>query len=375
MIHTIVIGAGVIGLSCAWRLARAGASVELFDGRHCGEGATLAALGALWPPSPLVNGPLQQLHRASLWEFEAFVRELEAASGRKIRFARQGRVELLDSTRETVRAVEEASVACGDWPSFGGEKPVMEMLEPSEVAARFPQVAGDGRGALLCRATAQVRVADLVAALRAACESAGVKLHEARPVTGLESDGQRVTGVQTEGGAIRADVVLAAAGAWSGALSKEVAAVAPLRPAKGQGLALAMPAGWELEPIVKSGPIYLIPWREAGEVLVGSTTEPQAGFHEDPTVGGRTVLTRGAAELAPVLKDAPVLRHWAGLRPQNVARRHPPVMGVHPRIPNLYVCTGHYKTGIGMSGLVSRLMAGMMVEDALCPELAEFAPR
>jgi glycine oxidase len=375
MIHTIVIGAGVMGLSCAWRLARIGASVDLLDGRHCGEGATLAALGALWPPSPLVNGPLQQLHRASLWEFEGFVRELESASGRKIRFNRHGRVELLDSNKDTVRAVEEAGVACGDWPSFGGAAPVMEMLEPAEVAARFPQVAGDGRGALLCRATAQVRVADLVGALRGACENAGVRIHEARAVTGLQDDGRRVTGVQTDGGIMRADIVLAAAGAWSGALSNQVAAVAPLRPAKGQGLALAMPAGWDLEMIVKSGPIYLIPWREAGEVLVGSTTEPQAGFDEEPTVGGRTVLTRGAAELVPLLTDAPVLRHWAGLRPQHLARRHPPVMGVHPRIPNLYVCTGHYKTGIGMAGLVSRLIAGMMVEDALCPELAEFAPR
>jgi len=79
-LKVIVIGAGVIGLSCAWRLAAAGARVELLESRDCGQGATLGALGALWPAGPLVNGPLQQLHRQSLWQFEAFAAELSAAS-------------------------------------------------------------------------------------------------------------------------------------------------------------------------------------------------------------------------------------------------------------------------------------------------------
>ncbi len=375
-IRAVVIGGGVMGLGCAWRLARAGAAVEVLEARHCGEGATLAALGALWPASPLIDGPLQRLHRASLWEFEAFVAELQSASGKMIHFERRGRVELLSTHKAVERAAEEAMAACRDWPAFGGERPAMELLEPAQVTAEFPHIAAHEQAALLCRATAQVRVGDLVEALRAACVGAGVKIHEETAATGLEWEGDRLTGVLSKERVFPAESVLVAAGAWSALLSPEIAEAAPIRPAKGQGLALAMPAGLKFDTIVKSESIYLIPWqgRETGEILVGSTTEPEAGFDETPSADGRTVLTCGAAALVPALADMPVLRQWAGLRPQNPAKRHPPIMGVHPRIPNLFVCTGHFKTGIGLAPLVSRLMAGVMMEDALCAELAEFAP-
>jgi len=372
-IHTIVIGAGIMGLSCAWRLAQHGIKVDLLDGRRCGEGATLAALGALWPPSPLVNGPLQQLHRASLWEFEPFLQELQKSSGQPVTFARRGRLELLNSNKAVVRAVEEAAVATGDWPAFGGDKPVMEMLEPARVAAEFPTVAAESRAALLCRATAQVRVAELVSALRAACTAAGVAIREGTAVKALPREGNRITGAETNNGLLRADSVLVTAGTWSGLVAPEVADIAPVRPAKGQGIAVKAPATLHLDTIVKSETIYLIPWD--GEILVGSTTEPEAGFNEAVTEKARTTLATGAAALIPALKDAPVLRQWAGLRPENPAKRHPPIMGAHPEVPNLFVCTGHFKTGIGLSPRVSRLMAASIADGTPGSELAPFAPK
>ena len=65
-----------------------------------------------------MNGPLQQLHRASLWEFEGFVEEVKKASGLAIGFERRGRLELLNSNKAVIRAVEEAAVAVGDWPRW-----------------------------------------------------------------------------------------------------------------------------------------------------------------------------------------------------------------------------------------------------------------
>jgi glycine oxidase len=384
--HTIVIGAGIMGLSCAWRLARQGVSVDLLDGRRCGNGATLAALGALWPPSPLVNGPLQQLHRASLWEFESFIAELQTASGQQIPFARRGRIELLNSDKAVIRAVEEAAVAVGDWPQFGKDKPVMEVLDPARLAAEFPAIAADGRAALLCRATAQVRVAELVAALRAACLAAGVRIAEGRAVRGLVIEGAKVTGVRMENGSgeeiLKPQNVLVTAGTWSGLVAPEIANIAPVRPAKGQGIALRVPSTLQVESIVKSEKIYLVPWdgetrgNDAGgrEILVGSTTEPEAGFNEEPTDKARTLLLDGATALVPALKGAAILRQWAGLRPENPAKKHPPIMGVHPDVENLYVCTGHFKTGIGLSARVSTLMAGLIIGGEVS-ELEGFMPR
>jgi glycine oxidase len=371
----IVVGGGVMGLSCAWRLAGAGAQVDLFESRNPGEGATRAALGALWPASPLATGPLQELHRAGLWQFEDFVAELARGTGLPVTFRRLGRVELLNSEKAALRAAAEAEAACANWPAFGGAQPVMEVLEPAALGWRWPQIAKAAHPALLCRATAQVDVPQLLTALAAACVAAGVKLHERTPVTGLQIAGERVFGVRAAEAVFEADAVVVATGAWTANLSPAVAAVAPIRPAKGQGLALQMPHGLLLETIIKADSIYLIPWEESGEVLVGSTTEPEAGFDETPTLAARETLLAGAAGIIPGLKGAVVLRHWSGLRPQNPAKRHPPIMGPHPMIPNLFLCAGHFKTGIGMSPLVSRLMCETILSGTVAAALMPFAPR
>lgn len=373
--HILILGGGVIGLACAWRLAQGGAHVQLLESREPGQGATLAALGALWPASPLARGPLQELHRASLWQFEGFAAELARVTGRAVSWRRLGRLELLNSSKAADRAAVEAAAACAEWPAFGAPGPTMELLGADEIAGRFPQLSRPVYPGLLCRATAQVQVPELVAALVAACQSAGVSIRSNTRVLALARAGDRVTGVVTAEGTISADSVVLATGAWTALLGEAVAAVAPVRPAKGQGLALQMPHGVRLEGIVKADSTYLIPWVERGEILVGSTTEPEAGFDEAATAEGRAQLLAGAAGILPGLRDAVVLRHWAGLRPQNPAKRHPPIMGPHPELGNLFLCTAHFKTGIGLAPVVSQLVAEAMLTGRVPEALTPFLPK
>ena len=107
---------------------------------------------------------------------------------------------------------------------------------------------------------------------------------------------------------------------------------------------------------------------------MGSTTEPEAGYDEEPTAEGRQTLLAGAAAILPALQGATVLRHWTGLRPQNSHKPHPPIMGPHPAIPNLYICTAHYKTGIGLAPLVSQLMADAILQQTVPEQLIPFLP-
>jgi glycine oxidase len=332
----------VMGLACAWRLARARVEVLLFEARRCGEGATLAALGALWPTSAVSRGAVQEMHRKSLWGYEGFVREVEAAAGMAIGFRRGGRLERLAGEREVARAREEAEAACEHWPAFGGERPVMDVVEDA------------GLWSLRCRATAQVKVWELVPALVKACGRVGVIVQEETPVAGVEMAEGRVRGVRTEAGDFAVDGVVVTAGAWTTRLVPGV----EVRPVKGQGVSVERPAGLELETIVKWGSIYVIPWEE--EVLIGATTEAEAGFDEVPTEAARAALLAGAAEMVPGLRGAKVLRHWAGLRPQRVVKGHAPFMG-RCGAENLWVCAGHYKTGIGMAPEASRVMVEMIL--------------
>jgi len=360
-----------MGLACAWRLARSGAAVTLFEARACGEGATLASLGALWPASPLAQGPLQELHRESLWQFEDFARELAAESGLPVAFRRLGRLEFLNSAKAVLRAQEESVVACARWPGFAGPLPTMQLLDRAGVSHDYPALVPQPHGALLCRATAQVNVRQLVAALRTACVRAGVTILESTAVTSLEFHAKRVIAVRTAKGSTTLDAALVTAGAWSAQVSPAVAAVAAIRPVKGQAMRLLPPAGVRLDLIIKSGPTYLIPWDD--EILLGSTTEPDAGFDESSTPVARENLLAAAAGIFPPLAEAKVLGHWAGLRPQTPAKPHAPIMGPHPEIPNLYLCTGHYKTGIGLAPLVSDLMNKLITQGS-SPGLDTFRP-
>jgi glycine oxidase len=371
--NVAVAGGGVIGLSIAWRLATAGVRVDLVDAGPCGGGASTAALGALWPASPLMAGPLQELHRASLWQFPAFAADISAAAGIPISLRRLGRVELLNSPKAEAAARAQAAHACGHWPAFADPLPTMEVVPPDAVPALVPGLPRPAHAALVCRATAQVNVHHLLAALRVACERAGVHIREHTPVTGLHHRGGRIVALGTAGGPVEADAFVLAAGAWTPHLSPLVGPVAPVRPVKGQGLALARPAGLALNTILKSGPIYVLPWED--ELLVGSTTEPDAGFDLAPTPAARAALLAGATALLPALAAAPVLRHWAGLRPQTRPKPHPPVIGPHADFPNLHLCTGHYKTGIGLAPLVSSLMATALITHTPPDALTPFLPK
>lgn len=428
----LVIGGGVMGLACAWRLAGAGAQVELFEGRACGQGATHASLGALWPASPLAIGPLQELHRESLWQFESFARTLADDTGLPVTFRRLGRIELLNSDKAESRAHEEAAFADAHWPDFAAPAPTMQLLSPAEIAREQPDLAPTSHAGLFCRATAQVHIPQLIAALKAACLKAGVLIHEHKPVLGLEEDNGRLAFLRIPQGYVAADAFLVAAGAWTPLLSPLVAHCAgaqhrhapshgnssdgggagaghgvgstagnrthagvhnggnggvTVRPAKGQGIALRPPPGFHLRHILKSGTVYLLPWHFDGnppdpepgcepgdEILVGSTTEPEAGYDETPTDLALHALLNAAHTLFPPLRQATLLRQWTGLRPQNPRKPHPPIMGPHPHLANLYLCTGHYKTGIGLAPKVSALMAECILQSQPPHDLTPFLP-
>ncbi|MGN6370693.1 MAG: NAD(P)/FAD-dependent oxidoreductase [Phycisphaerae bacterium] len=346
-----VFGGGVIGLTCAWRLAQAGATVSLYDARRQGQGASGAALGALWPAAPLANFPHQVLQRQSLWHFESFLHELSTFANHPISFRRLGRIELLNSPKAVARANEQSAAANAQWPALAPGYPIMETLAPIHVAALLPTLAARHEGALLCRATAAVEIPDLLHALESACRHSGVAVHWNSPLETLPSDG----------------ISLVTAGAWTQKLLPDI----PITPAKGQAIALSVPPGLHLRHIVKDGPTYLLPWTQ--EILVGSTTEPEAAFNEDPTPEARQDLHRRAAALFPELAHSKIRRHWAGLRPD--APHHAPIVGPFPHRLNTFVAGGFYKTGIGLAPLIAKLVTSMILNNTIPPELLPFLPK
>ena len=365
----LVIGGGVIGLTTAWRLAEAGASVTLLEPGRCAQGASRAALGALWPPPMARAGAMQQLHRRSLWEYGAFIESLKAASGLQVDYLRRGKLELLNSSEACQVADEQCAAANGTWPALD-EKRVMEMLSPEQTREHESAIISAPYGSQLCRWSGQVNVDQLLEALIAACVNVGVRVHEGTRIDRLESASGQVVAAYAGAERYTAAKFVVCAGIGLPLIAADGEISPPILPVKGQALLLRV-RNAVIRHIVKKGPIFLVPWPD-GRILVGSTTEPEAGFDTTNTAEGIDLLLQGAADIAPALKSAVLERVWAGLRPSGP--KHRPVIGKAPGYDNVYVCAGHFKIGIGLAPLSATLIVELITTGRTGSDISEFIP-
>ncbi len=333
-----IIGAGVCGLAVGWRLAQAGATVEVFERGQAGRGATWASAGMLAAGAEAEPGEerLLEITRWSQALWPDFARELEAASGRGIGYRDEGTL-VVAPTRDDaarLRATYDYQTGLGldlDW------------LSPAEARRREPFLGANLAAAVFSAADHQVDNRRLAEALRVAFLAAGGGLHEHTAVTGIETAAGGVTGLQVGADRVAADAVVLAAGAWSAELpGLPEAARPPVRPVKGQALALAMdPEAPLLSHVLWAPGIYLVP-RAEGSLIVGATVE-EKGFDERLTAGGIFALLEAAWRAVPAIEELAIEEMWAGFRP--TSRDDAPILGPTP-VDGLLLATGHHRNGI-----------------------------
>ena len=167
------------------------------------------------------------------------------------------------------------------------------------------------------------------------------------------------------------DAVAIAGGAWTPALSTQLAVTIPVVPVRGQIVHVRL-EGVETDhwPIVS--PLlsqYLVPWPD-GRVVVGATVEPDAGFDARVTAAGMRQLFGEMLRLAPGLGDATFLEIRSGLRP--VSADDAPVLGRLPGWENAYVCTGHGANGLLLGPYSAHLVATLVSGRVPAMDLAPF---
>jgi len=365
----LVVGGGVIGLSCAWRLAQAGLKVMLLERGTCGSGASGASLGALIPPSPSSAGAAALLQNYSLRLFPEFAKELENATGMDVGYMRCGRLEVLADAAARDDRARQIDAATAIWQDFTDGAP--QSLMTADVAQQVePNVNTGTAGALECNVSACVRVERLIEALQVACISAGVQIETGRSVTSLSIDNDSIDGVWCGQARVQADAVLVTAGVDTPGIAPVLKRYADVTPVRGQA-ALLNTSDRQFSRIIKRRSIYLIPMDEQ-HCLVGATTERKSGYRPRPTAAGINKLITGALDLAPALSDSSLVRFWAGLRPRPVGGR--PCIGAVPGCRDLYVATGHYKTGIGSAPMTARLIVAAVTGQPADLPLDRFAP-
>jgi glycine oxidase len=343
----------VIGLSIGWRLAQAGCAVDVFERGAAGHGASWAAAGMLAAGLEAEPGEqaLYALNRASQELWPDFAAELEQASGTAVGLRREGTM-MLALTRDDAERLKF---------NFDFQRSLgipLEWLTAAEARRREPHLSPHLAAAIFCAEDHQVDNRLVVTALARAFVKAGGTLHEHSNVEALEIAGDRVTGLSIAGHRLSADTVVLAAGAWSNAIDgMPREALPPVRPVKGQMLALQMdPSAPLLRHVVWAPKAYLVP-RVDGRLLIGATVE-ERGFDPAQTAGGMLALLDGAWRAIPGIEELPIAEQWVGFRPGS--RDDAPLLGASG-VEGLVLATGHYRNGILLTPITARAVAHYVV--------------
>jgi glycine oxidase len=328
-----VVGGGIVGLACAWRVAQRGMSVVVLERDRLGAGASQVAAGMLAPVTEADFGEdaLLELNLAGAERWPAFAAELGQASGIDCGFRESGALAVAADRDDA----EELQRLAALHRSLGLRS---RWIQPREARALEPALSPRVRGAIDVPTDSQADPAATVRALEHACRSAGVELRE-----------------QVEVGALRevnAAMVVVAAGAWSGDLADTAP---PVRPLKGQiaSLRAANPA---LAPgrIVRTPRCYMLS-RDDGRVVLGATMEEQ-GFDTTTTADGVFRLLEAAREVLPDVGELEWTGVRAGLRPATPDNL--PVIGAGR--DGIVWATGHHRNGVLLAPLTGELVADLL---------------
>lgn len=355
----LVVGGGVIGLSIAWRAARRGLSVTLLEREAIGGGTSRVAAGMLGPVAEVEFGPSGRrlldlgMRSAELWP--GFAAELSEVAGGDVGLRRTGTLLIArdeDEGRELERQLEFRRALGLD----------VRRLAPSAARELEPALAPAVRLALEVPDDHAIDPRPVLAALRVACERAGVELREGARVEAVEISGGRACGARLEGGErVAAAAVALAAGPWSEGIGglPEGAGVR-VRPVKGQIVRLRDPAGPGLaERVLRFEGGYVVP-RGDGRYVLGATVE-ERGFELGPTAGGVYELLRDAHELLPGIVELEIEELAVGLRPGTPDNL--PAIGPGA-VDGLIWATGHYRNGILMAPLTAEMVVAVLTGDA-----------
>jgi len=365
-VEVAVVGAGLIGLGIAWRLAQAGRGVAVFERDEAGRGASWAAGGMLAPAAEIgfEEPDLYRLMLESRRRWPAFAAELERASGRPVGYDATGTL-VVATDRDEVEALRRV------FRFQQEEGAAVEWLAGFDAAAREPLLSPRLPAAVFAPDDHQVDNRALAEALVAVVREAAT-LREHAPVRAVVPDAEAPGVVLEDGERVTARAVVLAAGAWV----RDVEGLAPrppVRPVKGQMLGLRMEGPLVLRHVVRGPRAYLVP-KPDGRLVVGATSE-ERGFDASVTGGGVYRILEGAVEVVPAVEELAFEAAWAGFRP--AARDGNPILG--RAAPGVFLAAGHYRHGVLLTPVTADEVA-REVEASLggsgetSPWLAPFSP-
>lgn len=354
--RVVVVGAGIVGASCALAAARAGCEVVVLDRGQVGSGTTSRGEGNILvsdkPAGAELDLALVSRRTWQRWadELGPDALEFDAKGGVVV----ATRPEAMDPLRDL--AADQAAAG-------------VEVAEVDDLLTLEPHLAPGLPGGLHYPQDAQVQPVLAAAAILAEARRLGAQFRPGSDVVGVRrgADGRLQAIRCADGTEVGADAVVNAAGTWGGRVGAALGAEVPVLPRKGFILVTepmppvvhhkvysadyvanvaASTEGLETSTVVES--------TRGGTILIGASRE-RVGF--DRSMSARTVshLAAEAVRLFPVLRHAQLMRVYRGFRPY--CPDHLPVIGPDPRHPDVVHACGHEGAGIGLAPVTGELVA------------------
>jgi len=348
----VVIGAGILGASTAYHLARAGATVTLVDRGDEGR-ATAAGAGIVCPWGSAVEDEANYALLAGGARYYPRLVGLLAEDGEHdLGYARVGGLYVPADPADLDAVERRARARARDWPEVGA----VERLAPDAARALFPPLRRD-QAAVFVSGGARVDGRRLAAALvRAAQKWQATVLNGSAD---LVLNGTRVAGVRVGGELIAAERVVVAAGAWAPSLLQPIGVALAVAPQRGQIVHLRRPdtdtARWPV--LLPLSSYYLLAFEDA-RVVVGASRETNSGFDHRLTAEGVAQVLNAGLAVAPGLAAWTLAEIRIGFRP--LAADNRPKLGPVPGVDQLYVANG-----LGPSGLTMGPWSGALLADAV----------
>lgn len=363
MTKMIVIGAGVMGASVAYRLAQAGASVTVLEAGRVGGGTSGVSFS--WtnahrkPPKPYhdLNVGGMNAHAALAEEFGAIPWWHGGGS--------------LEWEDEADRAAQRENVA--QLQAWGY---AVEWIKPRQVAELEPDIdlatIGDAPVAYFPEEGWLDPVPYAHAMLSAACRRHGATLICGARVADLLTSGDRVTGVRTQDGTVHAaDMVVNCAGRWANEAVQEAGLHLPLAPTVGF-LVFTPPVATDLRRIVRCSVIDVHP--DGGGRLILHWNPTDATLRIDsplsPSMPEARDLVQRARRLLPSIGAVEPEAVRIAIRP--IPGDQKSAVGPMPRVKGYYLVISH--SAVTLSPFLASAVADELMRGKTRPELADFRP-
>lgn len=368
----VIVGAGVVGLSAAYQIARRGGMrVVLLEKDTVGAGSSLRAAGIttglLWSETGVLA------RRLGIEWFRRFSEEL--VDGYTYH-DEHGCLNLF--TRATWPARQSLL------PLYDRLGVAYEILSAAEIHQRWPALTpADESTGLLDPSGGYSEPDEYVPALARACRSLGVQIEEHRTVTGLLTSGGRVRGVRTREGDVEADAVISSIHAWTHALWKPAGVVWPVKGFVHQRYVSHAMSEPFVAPAVNADPYsgYFRPAR-GNRILIGAETgdrqespAPDAGFQMDDLSTPAAVRDSAAErlrDLVPALRGATWETERIGLICFSMDGE--PIIGPVAALPGLFVAGAFHSGGFSYNTVAGVLLAEMVAGSRTSIDVSAFSP-